>query len=167
MDPSLPRLPRFIVCRRQQDYLRENAGLHLNASAVLCGKADNLWNCQLGTEVRLTTLTGLWTAEVIECVTHLFCNRYWAFWIWSWVPVMVMMRSSDPCRGSSILIDAPDSWRICLILWPPLPMMDPASWESQQRVVNTCFMCKAHRITSDLLTSLGIVTCVVITGSSL
>lgn len=40
---------------------------------------------------------------------------------------MVMMRSSEPSSGSSILMDAPDSWRICLILWPPLPMMEPAS----------------------------------------
>lgn len=59
--------------------------------------------------------------------TCLFCSRYWAFWIWSCVPVMVMMRSSEPSSGSSILMDAPDSWRICLILWPPLPMMEPAS----------------------------------------
>lgn len=57
----------------------------------------------------------------------LFCSKYWAFWIWSCVPVMVMMRSSEPSSGSSILMDAPDSWRICLILWPPLPMMEPAS----------------------------------------
>lgn len=46
----------------------------------------------------------------------LFCRRYWAFWIWSCVPVMVMMRSSEPSSGSSILMDAPHSWRICLIL---------------------------------------------------
>ena len=58
--------------------------------------------------------------------TCLFCSRYWAFWIWSWVPLMVIMRSSEPSRGSSILIEAPDSWRICLIRWPALPMIEPA-----------------------------------------
>lgn len=68
-----------------------------------------------------------WTSH--RC-TYLFCRRYWAFWIWSSVPVMVMMRSSEPSSGSSILIDAPHSWRICLILWPPLPMMEPANWKT-------------------------------------
>ena len=68
--------------------------------------------------------------------TCLFCRRYWAFWIWSWVPVMVMIRSSEPSRGSSILMEAPDSWRICLILWPPLPMIEPAScwWGAGERM---------------------------------
>ncbi|KAF3848650.1 hypothetical protein F7725_015148 [Dissostichus mawsoni] len=41
--------------------------------------------------------------------TCLFCSRYWAFWIWSCVPVMVMIRSSEPSSGSSILMEAPDS----------------------------------------------------------
>lgn len=67
--------------------------------------------------------------------TCLLCKRNWAFWIWSWVPVMVIIRSSDPSRGSSILIAAPESWRICLIRWPPLPMMEPASchmWKDKE-----------------------------------
>ena len=67
--------------------------------------------------------------------TCLFCSRYWAFWIWSCVPVMVMMRSSEPSSGSSILMDAPDSWRICLILWPPFPMIDPASCTTSTQTV--------------------------------
>lgn len=71
--------------------------------------------------------------------TCLVCKRNWAFWIWSWVPVMVIIRSSDPSRGSSILIAAPESWRICLIRWPALPMMEPASchrWGGKTRKQN-------------------------------
>lgn len=99
--------------------------------------------------------------------TCLFCSRYWAFWIWSCVPVMVMMRSSEPSSGSSILIDAPDSWRICLILWPPLPMMEPASCNTSIRADwiwiqewDVFFFLRVNRC----LTSFGMVTCVVMTG---
>lgn len=77
--------------------------------------------------------------------TCLFCSRYCAFWIWSCVPAMVMMRSSEPCNGSSILMDAPDSRRICLILWPPFPIMDPANWKQHMKndiCVYTCTLYK-------------------------
>ncbi len=106
--------------------------------------------------------------------TCLFCSRYWAFWIWSCVPVMVMMRSSEPSSGSSILMDAPDSWRICLILWPPLPMIEPASCKTLKTDLGVkCLFC--HSLRQELLvfflewihvwlTSFGIVTCVVMTG---
>ncbi len=82
--------------------------------------------------------------------TCLFCSRYWAFWIWSCVPVMVMMRSSEPSSGSSILMDAPDSWRICLILWPPLPMMEPASCKTLKTDLGAkCLFC--HSLPQELL----------------
>lgn len=101
--------------------------------------------------------------------TCLFWRRYWAFWIWSCVPVMVMMRSSEPSSGSSILIDAPDSWRICLILWPPLPMMEPASCKTSTRAEGTSIqgwrLSASHYLRlKRCLTSFGMVTCVVMTG---
>lgn len=76
--------------------------------------------------------------------TCLFCSRYWAFWIWSCVPLMVMMRSSEPSSGSSILMDAPDSWRICLIRWPPFPMMEPASYDKWGARVTFPQQCDWH-----------------------
>ena len=60
-------------------------------------------------------------------VPHLICSKYWAFWICSWLPVMVMMRSLEPGMASSIVMPAPDSCRICRIRDPPFPMMAPAS----------------------------------------
>lgn len=86
---------------------------------------------------RLCVLLWSWRQHLKrnQWCTCLFCSRYWAFWIWSWVPVMVMMRSSEPSSGSSILIDAPDSWRICFILWPPFPMMEPASCGANKRPI--------------------------------
>lgn len=93
---------------------------------------------------------------------------------------MVMMRSSEPSSGSSILMDAPDSWRICLILWPPLPMMEPASCKNKhtgrlrmQRGVRRLFLSfvTARAVwfffgegIDVVLTSFGMVTCVVTTG---
>ena len=58
---------------------------------------------------------------------YLICKRYWALWIASAVPVIVMMRSSESVVGSSILMPAPDFWRISLMRVPPLPMISPAS----------------------------------------
>lgn len=92
---------------------------------MYCGlnRCSKLWVSSWA--VRTSLLQSCNVGEVEN--TCLFCSKYWAFWIWSCVPVMVMIRSSEPSSGSSILMDAPDSWRICLILWPPLPMMEPAS----------------------------------------
>ena len=69
--------------------------------------------------------------------THLICSRYWAFCIWSGWPVIVMMRSFDPGMASSIVMPAPDSWRICRMREPPLPMMAPASCQTQHNTRQT------------------------------
>jgi len=63
--------------------------------------------------------------------SYLSWSRYCAFWIWSCVPVMLMMRSVAPGCSSSMVIVASDSARICLILIPPFPMIAPANWWSQ------------------------------------
>lgn len=57
---------------------------------------------------------------------------------------MVMIRSSDPSKGSSILIEAPDSWRICLILWPPLPIIEPANWKNFQKQAFMVYFKRNH-----------------------
>ena len=58
---------------------------------------------------------------------YLCCRRYWAFQIWCGVPDIVMIRSDEPGRGSSIVMLAPESPRILRILAPPLPIMAPAN----------------------------------------
>lgn len=59
---------------------------------------------------------------------YLCWRRYWAICIWFGEPVIVIMRSLDPGKGSSIVIPAPESDRILRILAPPFPMIAPANW---------------------------------------
>lgn len=65
---------------------------------------------------------------------YLCCNKYCAIWIWLGRPEIVMMRSFDPGRGSSIVIPAPESARILRILPPPLPIIAPANYKTIQRI---------------------------------
>lgn len=66
----------------------------------------------------------------------LCCNMNCALWICLGVPVIVMIRSSEPGKASSILIMAFDWDRMRLIRSPPLPMMDPANckWDIRIRI---------------------------------
>ena len=69
-------------------------------------------------------------SSVVVMVTYLIWRRYCAFWMFSSDPVMVMIRSLDPGKASSMTIWAPD-WRlISMILDPPLPIIAPASCET-------------------------------------
>jgi hypothetical protein len=68
------------------------------------------------------------------------------------------------------LIEAPDSDLICLILWPPLPMIDPANFKRNRNaddywgiLFGGRYFVKRVKGFSGL-TSLGMVTCVVTTG---
>jgi hypothetical protein len=63
---------------------------------------------------------------------YLCWRRYWAICIWLGEPVIVIIRSLDPGKGSSIVIPAPESDRILRILAPPFPMIAPANWRMTQ-----------------------------------
>lgn len=69
---------------------------------------------------------------------------------------MVIIRSVEPGRGSSMVMLAPESPRILRIRAPPLPMIAPANWNGQ---------CRQHNITFSIvkskLTSFGMETWVV------
>lgn len=108
-------------------YNNDNAGVFLFTSLLILPRVISLDSYILKCTQWRDGAAAVRGRGVWVWSTCLFCSRYWAFWIWSCVPVMVIMRSSEPSSGSSILMDAPDSWRICLILWPPLPMMEPAN----------------------------------------
>ena len=71
----------------------------------------------------------------LQTYTHLICSRYCAQCIWSLVPTIVMIRSSDPSSGSAMDTDARDCWRISLILCPPFPMISPASWNTPVKYI--------------------------------
>lgn len=64
---------------------------------------------------------------------YLCWSMYCAAWICFGVPVMVMMRSVEPGRASSIWMKAFDSERMRRMRPPPLPMMAPASWKKAKR----------------------------------
>ena len=66
-------------------------------------------------------------------MTHLCCSKYCAFHIWCDEPEMVMIRSVEPGRGSSMVILAPESPRILRIRAPPLPIIAPANWKIKPR----------------------------------
>ena len=69
-------------------------------------------------------------SSVVVMVTYLIWRRYCAFWMFSSDPVMVMIRSLDPGKASSMTIWAPDCRLISIILDPPLPIIAPASYET-------------------------------------
>lgn len=69
------------------------------------------------------------TTQMVEGVTgsHQEVMRYWARLMLTGVPVMVTWRSLVPSSWLPILIWAPDTCRISLILVPWRPMIEPIS----------------------------------------
>lgn len=75
-----------------------------------------------------------WRYEMIlKNETHLCCSKYCAFHIWCEEPEMVMIRSVEPGRGSSMVMLAPESPRILRIRAPPLPIIAPANCNKHKK----------------------------------
>lgn len=61
-------------------------------------------------------------------LSYLALMRYWATLILAGEPVIVTWRTAEPSVALAILMWAPDTWRISLILLPCLPIMQPINY---------------------------------------
>lgn len=103
---------------------------------------------RLGAKHECIFVYGKHKIEELDCIfifdnilaAHLIWRRYCAFCICSSVPVMVIMRSLDPGRASSITIWALDCRRISEIREPPLPIIAPASWKLKKFKYQLCLI---------------------------
>lgn len=65
---------------------------------------------------------GTWPPCVMS---HLALMRYWATPMLAGEPLIVTWRMAEPSVALAILMCAPETWRISLILLPCLPIMQP------------------------------------------
>ena len=64
--------------------------------------------------------------------SYLALIRYWATLILAGEPVIVTCRMGEPSAVLAILMWAPETWRISLILLPCLPIIQPINWTERK-----------------------------------